>query len=197
MKPVIDPSSWIHSLAKSENNPELDLHATRAFNGELAIEESAIAFLGELKEHFASYCRTFNAYSDQGAKFQEIRIYALAGNPADFMMFRSQVKLMVTHAAHGAIEIAFSHHRSGTLAVDAPLESQTSRGSSQLTAHVGPFHDVVWTFQGERVTAEQVAKYYFQEFARATRDGSKLKRPQNQQLLDQIRSLLNDRGLTL
>jgi hypothetical protein len=68
--------------------------------------------------------------------------------------------------------------------------------SQDLLAQVGPFRDVHWTFQGEKVTPEQVAKFYFAEFARATRDTRK-SRAGNQLLIDQIKALLQEKGLDL
>ena len=68
--------------------------------------------------------------------------------------------------------------------------------SQELLAQIGPFRQVHWTFQGEKVLAEQVAKYYFAEFIRATRDQRKT-RAGNQALLQQIRSMLQEKGLEL
>ena len=63
-------------------------------------------------------------------------------------------------------------------------------------AQIGPFRDISWTFQGEKVTAEQVAKFYFAEFIRITRD-TRRSRSSNQQLIQQIRTLLEERGLEI
>jgi hypothetical protein len=92
----------------------------------------------------------------------------------------------------------------GTLAVDGQVQATTApaapapiAGQTQdLLAQVGPFRDVYWTFQGEKVTPEQVAKFYFAEFVRSTRDTRKSKAG-NQLLLDQIKALLQEKGLDL
>jgi hypothetical protein len=55
---------------------------------------------------------------------------------------------------------------------------------------------VYWTYLGERVSAEQIAKFYFAEFARVTRD-TRRSRSSNAALVEQIRALLEERGLEL
>jgi hypothetical protein len=199
------PSSqqgWIHELAKAEIHPEAErlLQLGKSFDPQQLIEESTIDFLMELREHFNEYARLFNGYSEGGGRFQEVKVYNIAQTAADFMVFRNQVKLVVSNAAHGVIQVAFAQHVRGTMAIDGqtPGTPQASQqpGAQDLLAQVGPFRDIHWTFQGEKVTAEQVAKFYFAEFTRATRD-SKRSRAGNQLLLDQIKALLQEKGLDL
>src|SRR5262249_50944718 len=137
--------------------------------------------------------------------YQEIKVYNIAQSAADFMVFRNQVKLVVNNSTHGVIQISFAQHIRGTMSVDGMAHGATSNpialpaGLSQaqeLLAQIGPFRDVYWTFQGERITPAQVAKFYFIEFARATRD-VKRSRAGNQLLIDQIKALLQEKGLEL
>jgi hypothetical protein len=117
------------------------------------------------------------------------------------MLFRNQIKLIFSNSAHGVIQISFAQHMRG-LNVDGttqntPSPSALGNGQGQeLLAQVGPFRDVFWTFQGEKVTPEQVSKFYFAEFARITRDNRR-SRVGNQLLLDQIKALLQEKGLDL
>lgn len=198
---------WIHELARAEIHPDAEkiLQLGKGFDPQQLVEESTIDFLGELREYFNEYSRTFNAYSDSATKFQEIKVYSIAQTAADFMVFRNQVKLLVSNTAHGVINLSFAHHVRGTLAIDGQVhqtqstvpQSQTANlQPNELLAQLGPFRDVHWTFQGERVAPEQVAKYYFAEFARMTRDGRRSKAG-NQLLLDQIKALLQEKGLDL
>jgi hypothetical protein len=204
------PSSnqgWIHDLAKAEVHPDAEklLNLGRGFEPQQLVEESTIDFLTGLREQFTEYARLFNSYSESGGKFQEIKVYSIAQTAADFMVFRNQIKLVVSNTAHGVIQIVFAQHVRGTLAVDGQVH-QTSGPSVQLPqglgkaqdllAQLGPFRDVYWTFQGERVEPEQVAKFYFAEFARTTRDARR-SRAGNQLLLDQIKALLQEKGLDL
>lgn len=194
---------WIHELARGEMHPDADrlLQLGKSFDPQQLVEESTIDFLTELREHLTDYARIFNVYSENNAKFQEIKVYSLANTAADFMVFRNQIKLVVANTAHGVIQLGFSQHARGTLAVDGQVQNTASAAdlagrSQDLLAQVGPFREVFWTFQGEKVGTEQVAKFYFAEFARATRE-AKRSRASNQVLLDQIKALLQEKGLDL
>lgn len=203
---------WIHELARAEIHPDAErlLQMGGGYDPHQLIEESTIDFLTELRECMNEYVRTFNAYSENGTKFQEIKIYNTAQTAADFMVFRNAVKLLVGNTAHGVIQFSYAHHVRGTLSVDGQVHGTTAQtagattaGASasgiqnqDLLAQIGPFREVFWTFQGEKVKPEQVAKFYFTEFARMTRDGVR-SRTSNRLLLDQIKALLQEKGLDL
>jgi hypothetical protein len=194
---------WIHELARGEISPDADqiLQMGGSFNPQQLVEESTIEFLSELRERFNEYARLFNSFSESGSRFQEIKIYSVAQTAADFMIFRNQVKLMISNTAHGIIQIGFAQHTRASVTVDG--QGAVGGGISaisqpqELLAQVGPFRDVFWTFQGEKVNPEQVSKFYFAEFARATRDAKKSSKAGNQLLLDQIKALLQEKGLDL
>jgi hypothetical protein len=193
---------WIHDLARAEVHPDAEklLQLGRSFDPQQLVEESTIELLSELREKFNEYARVFNGFSEQGTRFQDVKIYSVAQTAADFMMFRNSIKLVVSNAAHGVVQLAFAQHLRGTVAVDGQLQNTTQAlpgaAPQDLLAQVGPFRDVYWTFQGEKITAEQVARFYFAEFIRATRDTRK-SRAGNQLLLDQIKALLQEKGLDL
>lgn len=197
-------TGWIHELVRSEVHPEAEklLGLQSSFDPAHLIEESTIRFLSELQEEFQTYSKHFNGYSENGIKFQEIKIYSLAGSPADFMIFRNQVKLVVSNTSAGVIGFSFARHIRSTLNVNGQGQPDLSASNvslskgQELRAQIGPFHEVFWTFEGERVTAAQVAKFFFIEFVRATRDSRKA-RGSNQVLLEQIKSLLQEKGLDL
>ena len=191
--------SWLHDLAKAEVHPEAErlLQLGRPFDPQQLVEESTVEFLTQMRDLFQDHARAFNAFSEAGQKFQEVKIYSSAQTAADFMLFRNQVKLVISNPAHGVIQIAFAQHNRGALSVDGVNAAAPAQAPAQdLTAQVGPFRDVHWTFQGEKISADQVAKFYFTEFVRSTRDSSR-SRTGNQQLLEQIRSLLQEKGLDL
>lgn len=197
-------TGWIHELVRSEIHPDAEkiLGLQSSFDPNQRIEESTIQFLTELREQFQEYTRVFNGYSENGAKFQDIKVYSLAGSPADFMVFRNQVKLVVSNVAHGVIGLSFARHLRSSLNVNGQGQPDNSASSvalgkgQELRAQMGPFHEVYWTFEGERILADQVAKFFFVEFVRATRDLKKT-RGSNQLLLEQIKTLLQEKGLDL
>ncbi len=201
------PQGWLHELAQTEIHPDAEklLQLGKSFDPQQLVEESSIQFLSELRETLTEYARIFNAYSETGTRFQEVKVYGIAQSGADFMLFRNQIKLIFSNQVGGMIQITFAQHSRGTLAVDgqdqsnsSELNSLTQQGihSQEIMAQVGPFRDVFWTFQGEKVSPEQVGKFYFSEFARLTRDVQKSKRG-NQLLIDQIKALLQQKGLDL
>ena len=194
--------AWLHELARSEVHPDAEkiLQLGRSFDPQQLVEESAIEFLTELREQFNEYARLFNTYSEGSTKFQEIKVYAIAQTASDFMLYRNQIKLIFSNSAQGVIQIAFAQHVRGTVAINGQDQGtqppQLGKQAQDLLAQVGPFRDVVWTFQGEKVTPDQVSKFYFAEFARVTRDAKRSK-VGNQLLLDQIKALLQEKGLDL
>ncbi len=194
---------WIHELARAEIHPDAEklLQLGKSFDPQQLVEESTIEFLTELREQFNEYSRVLNGYSENGVRFQEVKVYAVAQTAADFMLFRNQIKLIFSNSVHGVIQISFAQHVRGTLIVNgleqqsAPTQQPTGQ-AQELMAQVGPFRNVFWTFQGEKVTPEQVAKFYFIEFSKVTRDTRRSKTG-NQLLIDQIKALLQEKGLDL
>jgi hypothetical protein len=186
------------------------LQMSGGFDVQQLVEESTIEFLAELRECFNRQVKVFNGYSEGGSRFTEVKLYAIAQSAADFMLFRNQVKLIIANTAHGVLQLAFNQHAQahggGFIQPQAANASPNGANSgaaasavpagAELLAQVGPFRDIFWTFQGERVTAPQVAKFYFGEFVRSTREVRRSKAG-NQVLLDQIKALLQEKGLDL
>lgn len=193
---------WIYEIAKKEIHPDISesFQLGRGVDLQPLVEESTLYFLSQLRECFSEHARIFNAYSENGLKFHEIKIYSVAQTPADFMLFRNQVKLLFSNPTHGVIQISFFQHNRNKITIDGQesiLDPPTlSSQPQELLAQMGPFRDVFWTFQGEKVIAEQIAKFYFIEFSKASRDNQKSK-VVNQVLLDQIKALLQEKGLDL
>jgi hypothetical protein len=197
----ISSQSWLHELARAEVYPEADrlLNLQSSLDPHQLVEESTIEFLTELRKAFSEYARLFNSYSDDGNRFQPIKIYSLAGTAADFMIFRNQVKLMVSNSSHGLIQFRFARHVHTSVMIDGQSHNkdQDEFGEAeQLTAEMGPFRRIFWTFQAEKVEPIEVAKFYFAEFVRTTRD-MQSSRQNNQILLQQIKSFLQEKGLDL
>ena len=191
---------WVHEIAKNELNPEAAniFNTVNQFDPKQIIEESTIEFLEQLRELFTAYSRVFNGYSDSNGKFSELKLFGITNTPADFMLFRNNVKLVLANSAHGIINATFTQHTRGDLAVDgaqAGSGGETKRQSQDIIAQIGPFLDVSWTYQGERVNPSRLVKYYFVEFVKASR--MIRKGSPNQLLLKQIKALLQDQGIDL
>jgi hypothetical protein len=180
--------NWLLDLAQAEIHPDAErvLGLSKSFDPTLIIEESAQNFIATLREKMTEYSKFFNHYSNSGTQFQEIKIYSLAQTTTDFMLFRNQMKLTVALAAPGTVQISFSQHLKST----PVLQQQGETTTIELQAQMNPFREVFWTYQGEVITAEQVAKYYFSEFIRVSRAQS-IAKDSNQKLYDQLRELLS------
>lgn len=198
---IPSPQGWIHELARGEVHPEAEslLNLGKSFDPQQLIEENTIEFLNALREQFQNYAKVFNSYSEGSTKFQEIKVYQLAQSPADFMIYRNQVKLVVSNVAHGVINLAFAQHSRSTVAINGQntaVSQPQLQPAQDILVQVGAFRDIRWTFQGEKVSPEQIAKFYFAEFVKVTRENRKSKMG-NQILLDQIKALLQQKGLDL
>lgn len=191
-------TGWIHDLAKGEIHPEADkiLELGKAFDPQQLVEESTMQFLTELREGFARFAKLFNGYSEGGSRFSEVKIYSVAQTAADFMVFRNQVKLVVGNAAHGVIRITFARHVPNTVGFPGNANDRKEGQPSDLLAQVGPFRNVYWIFDGQRIAPDEVTKFYFAEFIRATREQGR-SRAGSELLLKQIKSLLEEKGLEL
>jgi hypothetical protein len=191
---------WIHDLAKGEIHPDAEkaLQLGSSFDPRMLVEESTIEFLTELRESFNEFTKMFNSFAEGGAKFQEIKIYNIAQTAADFMLFRNQIKLIISNSGHGIVQLSYAQHVRSSVAVDGQGQTaQTALAPTQdIMAKVGPFRDIFWTYKDEKITAEQIAKFYFTEFCRMTRDTRKSK-TSNQLLLNQIKALLQEKGIDL
>lgn len=191
-------SGWIHDLARAETHPDAErlLGLGANLDPHQIVEEETVRFLSELRERFGEMARVFNSYSEAGARFSELKIYSVAQTAADFMLYRNQLKLIVSNSAHGVIALGFANHARSPFAFDGANPESSGLKTQELLAQIGPFRDVKWTFQGEAVKPEQIAKYYFAEFVRSTRE-RKASSGQNQALLEQIKALLGDNGIQL
>lgn len=192
---------WIHDLAKGEIHPEAEriLGVGKTHDPQQLVEESTVNFLTEMRSAFDEHARIFNGYSEDGRTFSPVKVYSLAQSAADFMVFRNQVKLVVSNSAHGVVQISFAMHASNGLGATTGRTEEGSGAAGkpqELLAQIGPFRDVQWTFQGEKVNAAQVARFYFVEFVRTSRD-QKRSRTGNDLLLEQIKALLQEKGLNL
>lgn len=185
---------WVHELAKNELNPEAAniFNTVNQFDPKQVIEESTIEFLEELRDLFSVYAKAFNGYSEGNNKFSDIKTYGITNTPADFMLFRNNVKLVFGNTAHGIINATFTQHTREDLTIDP---SKAQRQSQDIIAQIGPFMDVSWTYQGEKVNPLRLVKYYMVEFVKASRTARKTS--PNQLLLKQIKALLQDQGIDL
>jgi hypothetical protein len=185
---------WIYELARAEASSEAEALYRLNQSGapQQAIEESTVDFLTDLRAFFQEYVRIFNAQSDAGKKFAEIKIFNLTQGAADFMLYRNGIKLIVANTTHGVVQISYDKHM---IAGAVPAELTVPQ-AEELLAQFGAFGAVHWMYRSEKVESEQVAKHFFSDFVRVSREPKKQK-PNQKVLLEQIRNLLQEQGLSL
>lgn len=187
-------NGWIYELAKVEASPEAAVIASLQQNSgpQQAIEESTVDFLTDLRGFFQEYVRVFNSLSEGGKKFADIKLFNLSQGAADFMLYRNGIKLMVANSSHGLIQMAYDKH----MVTGASKTTDEVPPAQELLAQPGAFGVIHWTYRSEKVQSEQVAKHFFSEFIRLTREIKKVK-PNQKVLLEQIKTLLEEQGLSL
>jgi hypothetical protein len=185
---------WIHELARAESSPEAEAlyNLNQSSAPQQAIEESTVDFLTDLRAYFQEYVRLFNSLSNAGQKFSEIKIFNLTQGAADFMLYRNGIKLIVANTTHGVIQVAYDKH----VVAGASPEHGLIPQAEELLAQLGAFGAVHWSYRSEKIESDQVAKHFFAEFTRVTREPKKVK-PSQKVLLEQIKALLQEQGLDL
>ncbi len=185
---------WIHELARAESSPEAEalFQLNHASAPHQAVEESTVDYLTDLRAFFQEYVRIFNSQSEAGKKYSEIKVFNLTQGAADFMLYRNGIKLIVANTTHGIIQFSYDKHM---IAGASAPELSIPQGE-ELLAQLGAFGSVHWMYRSERVESEQVAKHFFGEFTRITREQKRTK-PNQKVLLEQIKALLQEQGMDL
>lgn len=201
-----ESSQWLQELVQAELRPELDqlFGFQGGFDAARAVEESTAELLQSLKQKFSQICRQFNAFSESGQKYPEVRLYPVANAPNDFMLYRNRTKLVLANTAPGRVTAWFgSHTPTGVSVHGLSVGSHGSAASKQdaggetrfeLTARIGAFGTVIWEASGERLDEEQFTRFIAEEFIRTSRHWQAAKPTQQSDLLQEIRSLLAQRA---
>lgn len=170
-------SNWIKDLVKAEEQLEetgvVDL--SLGLDGQKVLAQEALTLLGKLKEEFIEAANAFNDL--KASPLGRIKIYGIAKTQADFMLFRNGFKMIFYFKAPGVI--AIRHHFLGT-AFNPPAANVAAVGGiptsamgampaieeTLIEARRGPFHDLIWSYQGEPVRMEALVKYHFTLFVK-------------------------------
>jgi hypothetical protein len=192
MQTDLQTEIWIQDLAFAEKNSSIGKLIAQHDMKELIHSQTA-NFLDKLKMFLTQFSSTFTALSDQEKSFTGVKVYQLAQSATDFMLYRNKIKLVFRSLSPGLIEIGYAEPFVAHLpCLSAPPEFPPA---VEIIAQVGPFLEVFWSFQGERVDAYAIAKYHFCQFIQASRvqkQGSS-----NQVLFDEIKAFLETKGLSI
>jgi hypothetical protein len=159
-------TTWVENLAIDEINMDesgiIDIH--EHLNPIHFLEESSINFMNELRDLVEFYLSRFNQY--RGANSQgQIKIFKISNTVNDFMLFRNSLRLIFARKANDIVSIAFISNGKDLLAPRLKMsDSFGPEGVHEIRAHIGPFNDISWRFQGEPVEMKSMVKHYLTEF---------------------------------
>ncbi len=158
--------SWIESLALEEVNMEESgiIRFNDHLNTQQLLEESSLNFVNKLKDRFEFYVSLFNQYRGHAGVQRNIKVFRISNTINDFILFRNSLKLLVARRAPDLVSIGFLSTNGGLFAARLANETQSVHAIHEIKAHVGPFNNITWRFQGELVEVEALVKYYLTEF---------------------------------
>jgi hypothetical protein len=158
--------SWIESLALEEVNMEESgiIRFNEHLNTQQLLEESSLNFVNKLKDRFEFYVSLFNQYRGSGGAQRSIKVFRISNTVNDFILFRNSLKLIIARRAPDVVSIGFLSTNGGLFAPRLANESQSIHAIHEIKAHVGPFNNITWRFQGELIEVEALVKYYLTEF---------------------------------
>jgi len=158
--------SWIESLALEEVNMEESgiIRFNDHLNTQQLLEESSLNFVNKLKDRFEFYVSLFNQHRGHAGVQRNIKVFRISNTINDFILFRNSLKLLVARRAPDLVSIGFLSTNGGLFAARLSNESQSVHSIHEIKAHVGPFNNITWRFQGELVEVEALVKYYLTEF---------------------------------
>lgn len=160
-------TAWIENLALEEVNMEesgvVNFHAH--LNPNHLLEESSIQYMNELRDLFEIYITRFNEYRGRSSSTNQIKIFKISNTVNDFMLFRHSLRLIIARKSNDVISIGFLANGKEVFA--ARLGQNESFGPNmihELRAHVGPFNNITWRFNGEIIDREALVRHYLSEF---------------------------------
>lgn len=160
-------TDWLKELAEIE----ISLHETGEMDPfghhqeEKILKSYTISFLKELKEMFHQNATVFNEHRKDPR--QTIKVYSIAQTPSDFLVFRNNLKLVVSYIKPGQVEISF-HALSGGLFSPQKKKSLAtqSSGGDILDLKLGPFNEAQWIFDGKPIDVQALTRFYLTEFVK-------------------------------
>ncbi|MBH47957.1 MAG: hypothetical protein CME71_07270 [Halobacteriovorax sp.] len=163
-------SKWIEQLALEEINMDESgiIHMDDHLNPHALLEESSIDFMNTVRDRFEFYINRFNQYRGGANAGALIKTFKISNTVNDFMMFRNSLRMIFARRAHDVISIGFLSNGKDLFAPrlsDSDTYGQQI-GTHEVRAHVGPFNQITWRFQGEAVDVDALVRHYLSEFIR-------------------------------
>ena len=160
-------TKWIENLALEELNMEESgvININDHLNPIHLLEESSIDFMNQIRDLFEIYVNKFNEYRGGPHTGSAIKTFKISNTVNDFMLFRNSLRLIFARKANDLISIGFLSNGKDLFA--ARMNQSESFGAStthEIKAHLGPFNNISWRFQGEIVDIDALVRHYLAEF---------------------------------
>ena len=160
-------TTWIENLAIEELNMEETgiVNFSEHLDPMHMLEASSIEFMEKLKERFDVYLTKFNELrANQDDKTRTIKLFKISNTINDFMLFRNSLKLVVARRSSDVISLGFLSNSGGLFAARLNYQADASQKIHEVKAHVGPFNNIQWKFNGENVDIDSLVRHYLTEF---------------------------------
>ena len=103
--------------------------------------------MNQLKDYLELYVAKFNEYRGSKHSGSQIKIFKISNTVNDFMLFRNSLRLIFNRKAYDLITI--------TLGDKEP---------EKIMAHIGPFNNISWKYQGEDIDIRALTRHYLSQF---------------------------------
>ena len=160
-------TTWIENLAIEELNMEETgiVNFSEHLDPMHMLEASSIEFMEKLKERFDVYLTKFNELrANQDDKTRTIKLFKISNTINDFMLFRNSLKLVVARRSSDVISLGFLSNSGGLFAARLNYQADATQKIHEVKAHVGPFNNIQWKFNGENVDIDSLVRHYLTEF---------------------------------
>lgn len=164
-----DRIGWIRELVTAEEQMEESglVDMGTGPDSEKSILQETLRYLMQLKNEFIETATAFNDLKT--SPLGRIKIYGIAKTHADFMLFRNGFKMIFSLKAPGQISIRFNFIGPNYIPSQMPSIANTAVPTMDehvIEAKMGPFSELLWTFQGQPVKSSSVVKHHLTMFIR-------------------------------
>lgn len=161
-------TTWIENLALEELNMEESgvVQFNDHLNPQHLLEESGLQFIEQVREKFEIYINRFNMYRAPNDSGFSIKIFKISGTVNDFMVFRNSLKLVIARRSVDVISIGFLSNAGGMFSARLNLNTPAINMAHEIKAHVGPFNEITWRYNGEILNIDTMVRHYLTEFVK-------------------------------
>ena len=165
-----EDASWVVDLARMEE--EIDQTGVISFDAstspEKVLKEGTVLYLRFLRNYVTKLSSMFNSHKSVSSS--AIKVYGIANTDADFMVFRNSLKLIFSAQRPGVIQISYNAHTGGFFTPSGGINPTptTEQLGDVIHAQLGPFNEAVWTYQGRKVNAKEMVRYFLTRFIQSS-----------------------------